>query len=297
MELNYLNVFYEVAKAGRFSEAARRLNISQSALSRSVALLEESEGVRLFERSKRGVKLTPTGEEVFRHCEEIFQTVHRISRLCRGSNEVCEGPLRFTTTDHIANYLLVEPIRDLRHQYPGVLPSIRIGMPDEIVDSLHESEDEFALLFAKVASPQIEYEALREEPMALVVQTSLWRDNRGASHSLTLNRLVEKAGYISSVGAHARSRQSRVLKELFGRVPRIACEVDGQEAQKRICISGGGMAYLSRFMVQAEIASGQLHEIEVEEPHTFNLWLARRKGKAPSLPAQRFIELLRQKAT
>ncbi|MGZ3722685.1 MAG: LysR family transcriptional regulator, partial [Bdellovibrionales bacterium] len=38
MELNYLRVFYEVAKVGRFTEAAKRLNISQSALSRSVAL-------------------------------------------------------------------------------------------------------------------------------------------------------------------------------------------------------------------------------------------------------------------
>src|SRR3954464_10487211 len=101
MELNHLRVFFEVARIGKFAEAAKRLNISQSALSRSVALLEEAEGVQLFERSKKGVSLTATGTEVFRHCEELFQTVHRISAICRGVHETCEGPFHFATTDHI----------------------------------------------------------------------------------------------------------------------------------------------------------------------------------------------------
>ena len=98
MELNYLKVFFEVAKAGRFTEAAQRLNISQSALSRSVALLEESCGVQLFERSRKGVVLTAVGGEVFRQCEIIFQTMHRIDDVCRGIQETCAGPLRFATT-------------------------------------------------------------------------------------------------------------------------------------------------------------------------------------------------------
>src|SRR6187399_2564423 len=99
MEINHLKVFFEVAKIGSFTEAARRLNISQSALSRSVALLEEIEKVILFERSKRGLTLTSTGEEVFRKCEELFQIFGKIEEVCRGVKETCEGPLRFATTD------------------------------------------------------------------------------------------------------------------------------------------------------------------------------------------------------
>src|SRR3954464_7166212 len=109
MELNHLRVFFEVARIGKFAEAAKRLNISQSALSRSVALLEESEGVKLFERSKSGVTLTTTGIEIFRHCEQLFQTVNKITEVCRGIQETCEGPLHFATTDHAINYLLPKP--------------------------------------------------------------------------------------------------------------------------------------------------------------------------------------------
>ena len=293
MELNYLRVFYEVAKAGRFTEAAKRLNISQSALSRSVSLLEESEGVLLFERSKNGVSLTPTGAEVFRHCEQLFQTVNRIKEVCSGNLASCEGPIRFGTTDHALNYLLAQPIQNFRREFPRTIPSVFIGSPDEVIDSLINTENEFGLVFAKILTPQIEYEALREEPMALVVQAEVWRENKTAAIASTLNRVLDKVGYISSVGAHTQVRATRVLKELFGKMPPIGFETNGQESQKRICLEGGGVAYLSRFMVEEEIRAGKLHEITLENPHAFKLWLATRKGKAPSLPAKMFLDRLK----
>jgi DNA-binding transcriptional LysR family regulator len=293
MELNHLRVFFEVARAGRFTEAAQRLNISQSALSRSVALLEASEGVKLFERSKRGVTLTQVGAEVFRQCEQVFQTVRKIEDVCRGVQETCEGPLRFATTDHIINYLLPQPLQSFRSEYAKVIPSVFIGSPDEILERLLHTDCEFYLSFAKVAAPQIEFAALREEPMALVVHAKVWKSVRESNQAAKLNKVLEKVGYISSIGAHAHSRPSRVLRELFGNMPPVVVEVNSQEAQKKICLSGGGVAYLSHFMVASEIASGDLHEIDVQKAHAFKLWLAFRRGHDLSLPARTFIEHLR----
>lgn len=293
MELNHLKVFFEVAKIGRFTEAARRLHISQSALSRSVALLEESEGVKLFDRTKRGVTLTAVGHDVFKLCEQLFQTVTQIEHVCRGTNEVCEGTLRFSTTDHITNDLLVEPIQAFRHEFPLVVPSIFTAPPDEIAASLLNTESEFGLLFTKVPLPQLDYVELRAEPMALVVQTELWRTSKSGSNAATMKRLIEKVGYIASIGASTQARPSRVLKELFGEMPRIGFEANGQEAQKRFCLAGGGIAYLARFMVEREIKSGTLHEIAIESPHIFKLWLATNKGRALSLSAKTFIDRLR----
>src|ERR1700722_18280661 len=154
MELNHLRVFFEVAKAGRFTEAAQRLNISQSALSRSVALLEESEGVKLLERSKKGVVLTLTGAEVFRQCEQMFQMVRKIESVCRGVQETCEGPLRFGASDHIINFLLPQPLQSFRDRYPKVIPSMLIGTSDELLEKLLLTDCEFSLSFARVAAPQ-----------------------------------------------------------------------------------------------------------------------------------------------
>lgn len=294
LELNHLKVFFEVAKAGRFTEAAQRLNISQSALSRSVALLEEDCGVQLFERSKKGVVLTAIGAEVFRQCETIFQTVHRIDDVCRGIQETCAGPIRFATTDHIVNYLLPEPLRDFREEYAKVLPSIYIGTPDETLERLLLTDCEFNLSFAKVAAPQVEFEALREEPMALVVKSEVWKATRAANHHARVAKVLEKVGYLSSVGASAQRRPSRVLRELFVDLPNIVTEVNGQEPQKKICMAGGGVAYLARFMVADEIKSGILHEIDVEKTHAFKLWLGTRRGHELSLAARTFIDYLRR---
>lgn len=294
MELNHLRVFYEVAKVGRFTEAAKRLNISQSALSRSVALLEESEGVQLFERSKRGVSLTRIGTEVFLRCEELFRTFHEIEGLCRGTVEKCEGPLRFATTDHVTNDLLVGPLQSFRKQYPRVVPSIFTGTPDEIADTLLASSVEFGLLFSKVPIPQIDYQVLRaQEPMVLVCHPELWKKNKSASDAKTLKKVIESVGYIASIGALLQTRPTRVLSELFGEMPRIAFEANSQEVQKRICLKGGGVAYLSRFMVAKEIETGKLHEIAIEHPHVFNLWLATRKGRQLSLSARTFLQHLK----
>ena len=293
MDLNHLRVFFEVAKSGRFTEAAKRLNISQSALSRSVALLEESEGVQLFERSKQGVKLTPVGHEVYLRCERMLQTVNEIEGVCRGTRETCEGPLRFATTDHVTNDFLVKPIQAFRNQYPLVIPSIFTGTPDEIAHALLNTECEFGLLFSKVPITQIEYSELRGEPMALVCQAELWKKNKMPSDTKTLKKVIQNVGYIASIGALSQNRPSRVLQELFGEMPRIGLEANSQESQKRFCLSGGGVAYLARFMVEKEIQSGKFFEIPVEHPHVFKLWVATRKGSYLSFSARTFLDSLR----
>jgi LysR family cyn operon transcriptional activator len=297
MDISYLRVFFEVAKAGRFSEAAKKLGISQSALSRSVGLLEESEGVQLFERSKKGVELTAIGTEVFQRCERLFQTFHEIEGIVRGTRETCDGLLRFATSDHITNDFLLSPLQAFRGRYPGVVPSIVTGPPDAIVHALLNSDCEFGLLFSKVSIPQIENRSLRMEKMALVCSPEVWKRNKAGNNSKTLKKVVEDVGYLASLGAIIQNRPSRVLQELFGDMPKIGLETNSQETQKRFCLAGGGVAYLIRFMVEKEINEGKLFEIPVDNPHEFYLWLATKKGHHLSLTARTFIELLEKQGS
>lgn len=292
MELNYLRVFYEVAKTGKFSETSQRLNVSQSALSRSVSLLEETEGVSLFDRSKKGVSLTPKGLEVFKLCEKLFQTEKEIENLCRGLHEKCEGPLRFAASDHVINDFLVRPLHEFRQQYPKTKPCIRAGTPDEIIHFLLTTDCEFALMFAKINTPQVDFRRLHPETMSLVCHPDLWKECKSSSNEKTLRKLIAKYGYISSIGATLDRRPSRVLVELFGEIPPIGLEINSQESQKRFCLAGEGVAYLTRFMVKKEIEQGHLFEIPVENIHDFHLWLARPKGKHLSLTSRTFLKYL-----
>lgn len=293
MELNHLQVFYEVAKHGSFTEAARKLHISQSALSRSVALLEESENVILFERSKRGLALTDIGEEVFRKCEEMFQLFNKISEVCKGVRETVEGPLRFATTDHVTNHLLLQPLQAFRTEYPLVVPSIFTGTYNEIIERLLTTDIEFGLTFTKPVAPQIDFQVIgKEKVMSLVVHADLWRENKAANQTATLDKILSKVGYIGSIGASSQNRPSQLLMEIFGKMPRVGFEVNGQETQKRVCLARGGVAYLAKFMVEQELKSGQLYEIPLPDPHVFDLYAATRKGRVLTNAAKVFLEKL-----
>ncbi len=290
MELNHLKVFYEVSKAGKFADIAKKLHISQSALSRSVSLLETNYGVQLLDRSRKGVTLTPKGIEVYRLCEELFQLEKQIENVCLDSNRECSGVLSFSASDHIVNYLLPNEVHPFRIKYPKIIPCIRTGSPEDIVNQLLTTESEFGLLFAKVNNPQIEYKKIREQKMSLVCHPKLWQECLMSTTEKTIKKIIKKKGYISSIGAISDRRLTRVIEEVFGEIPNFGLEVDSQESQKKFCLAGEGIAYLTRFMVEAEIEQGKLFEIPSDSLHDFNLWLARPRGKHLSLNSRTFIK-------
>lgn len=291
MELNYLRYFYEVAKAGSFTGAARKLHISQSALSKSVGLLEEHEGVKLLERSKKGVTLTALGTEVFLQSERIFQTVMEIELTCRGKKQICEGPLSFGASDHVVNYLLVPNLQQLRRTYPKLTPSIFAGTPNDMIEKILSNEIEFGLFFTKINVPGIQYQSLFSVEMAAVCHPDLLVDGK----STPLKTVIQKSGFIASIRAQYQNHPSKDLMKLLDQDPHITFESNSQETQKRLCIHGAGVAYLARFMVEKELKSGQLKEIPLSKPTSIPLVLATRKGRDLSLNAQTFLRLLVQK--
>lgn len=293
MELNYLRAFYEVAKAGSFMAAARALHISQSALSKSVALLEDSEGVKLFERSKKGVTLTPVGTLVFQKSEAIFKTVIEIENTCRGIKETCEGPLRIGASDHVANYVLSQKAREMVAAHPDVIPSFLSGTPNEIIAAILNNEIELGLFFTKVPVPQISYEPLFPLTMAIVVHKDLAKTDQKKFDLARLRAVVKETGLIGSIQSQYRHSPSEDLDKIVGKSPKIAFESNSQETQKRFCLAGGGVAFLARFMVEKEIANGTLIELPLEKPVKLNLFLARGNGRALSLSAKTFLGLLR----
>ncbi len=71
--LSQYKIFYEVAKAGNISKAAKELFISQPAISKSISKLEDNLGVALFTRNSRGVQLTEEGKLLFHHTKTAFE--------------------------------------------------------------------------------------------------------------------------------------------------------------------------------------------------------------------------------
>lgn len=285
IELNHLRYFYEVAKAGSFTRAARTLRISQSALSKTVALLEAREGVKLLQRSKTGVTLTSLGAETFAQAEEIFTAAAAIRNTFRSHKEVCEGTLRLGASDHIVNYLLAPRAGEIARKYPALLPSAFAGTPPDVADKVLKNELEFGLSFSRLNLPGLVYEAARDLEMVIVYKPGLLPPGKGRATT----ELLETAGYISSIRRNPRQHPSPELLAVIGRDPRVAFESNSQETQKRLCLAGVGFAYLARFMVEKELADKSLLEFPLKEIPKLTVFVARKKSVPLSFNARSFL--------
>lgn len=286
VELNHLRHFYEVAKAGSFTGAARTLRISQSALSKTVALLEAREGVNLLQRSKTGVSLTLLGQQIFDQAEQIFSTVDSIQDTFRNHKEICEGILRFGASDHIANYLIAPRAAKAQGKFPKLIPSVFSATPPEIAELILKNNLEFGLSFMKLNRQGLIYEPLCDVDMAIVYHPSLSSIKKIRSKS----DLLKAMGYISSVREDSKQQVSPELLEVIGENPETAFESNSQETQKRLCLAKVGFAYLARFMVEEEIQSKKLVEFPFPKPPKLTIYLGRKKNAALSFNARSFLQ-------
>lgn len=138
-ELKRIGVFTKVVEAQSFSEAARRLGIAKSAVSKHVRLLEEEVGVRLLNRSTRNLSLTEAGKIYYRHCEHIVSRADIALNELRQYQNQPTGTLRVSSPVSFGRALLIPVIKELRTLYP--LLKIDLHLSDEVVNMVEEGID------------------------------------------------------------------------------------------------------------------------------------------------------------
>src|ERR1041384_8298836 len=119
MELRHLRYLRAVAEELNFGRAAIKLRISQPPLSQQIRQLEEELGVRLFDRTKRQVKLTEAGKRIVVEAQQILSQVDSFVSLASRASEGSIGRLA-VAGQAVLNEVLVETLRVFAHQYPGV---------------------------------------------------------------------------------------------------------------------------------------------------------------------------------
>ncbi len=293
MELNHLKHFYEVARAGSFTKASQHLHVSQSSLSKAVALLEDQQGVKLLNRSKKGVTLTSIGQDVFLKSQEIFNCVVQIDDICRGNKEVCQGPLRFGASDHITNYLLIQVTSQMHNKHPKVLSSLFSGTPNDIIAGILNNELEFGLFFTKISMPGIAYKPLLPIEMVLVCHPKLVPGIKANMTQSQIRNQLKNIGLISSIGSQYQRHPLRPVMEYLGKESQVAFESNSQETQKKYCMEGGGIAFLAKFMVEKELQEKKLVSIPLQKEFIYHVHLAHKKDLHLSLNAQTFLGLLK----
>jgi DNA-binding transcriptional LysR family regulator len=138
-DLNSLVVFAHVVEANSFSEAARRLTMPTSTVSRRIAELENQLGVRLLDRSTRRLRLTDVGAELLEHAQQGAQLSDAISSIASNYGATVSGKLRLSAPPSISDSLLAPLINAFQKRYPEV--SVQVLIAERAVEHIADGID------------------------------------------------------------------------------------------------------------------------------------------------------------
>lgn len=130
--------FARVVEARSFSDAARALGVSKSAVSARVARLEEKLGVRLLHRTTRRLALTADGVRLYERCARVVAEADEAAEVAAGASEVPRGTVRVHASPALAEAHLTNAIGDFMRAHPGVSIDLRLGdrHPDLTVEQI-----------------------------------------------------------------------------------------------------------------------------------------------------------------
>lgn len=292
MNLLHLEQFYEVAKAGSVSTGARKLRLSQPAVSKSIRLLEENLGTKLFERTKRGVHLTPAGKIAFEHASRIFSEARSLADRIDTEKESLTGEWCLGASDNLAIHLLPPVVARMKRAHPTLRIQLFSGTSSAIKEELYSDRCDVGLFF----TPPAATEPLRAE---VVSETEFWivlgarsewvRKKRKKPWALEELRDIPRIDsrhkdYAGGFPAHFHSRK-------LGLEGAPYLEANLHEVKRRLVLEGAGYAFLTRHTVEEDVKSGRLIRIPTPSSTRAPIYWVTRKGRAPQRASAEFLRI------
>lgn len=164
-----LRYFEALSRHRHFGRAAEECAVTQPALSMQIREMEEMLGVRLLERGRGGVRLTPVGEEAAARARGVLAALADMERTIRDRGRLLEGRLRLGVIPSIAPYLLPRLLPEMARQCPGVEIALRESQTEQLIAELAHGDIDLVVLSLPVEHPALETMPLFEDPFLLAV--------------------------------------------------------------------------------------------------------------------------------
>jgi DNA-binding transcriptional LysR family regulator len=183
IELRLWRQFTMLAQELHFGRAAQRLNMTQPPLTQAIALLENTLGVQLFERTKRSVQLTATGRTLLPHALEVLQRASDLSVLAHTAAAGGAGRLRLAFVSTVGFALLPQWVMAFRQACPGVGLELLEATGDVQLKALERGETDagFVLHASGFAPTGTQRILVASEPLVLALPEQ---------HSLSSKKLL-----------------------------------------------------------------------------------------------------------
>lgn len=254
-KLTSMRAFVAVVDAGGFSQAADRLDVSKSLISKRVSQLEEQLGVRLLQRTTRRVSPTSSGEIYCAQSRLLLAELDDLDASVQSSNAVPRGELRITAPITFSELHILSIASEFSRCYPDV--RLTIELTDHYIDLIEERID-VAIRIDRLRDSSLVARKLGEMSLMLCASAE-YLTKRG-----TLNSLDDLIDHdcVHDSNTPGGPRWS------FGPVenPRVIevdpkLTVNSDRAARDLMLAGHGIAYIPSFVLSEQLKSGEVIEL------------------------------------
>lgn len=247
MDTDQLKTFIEVSRTRHFGRAAKNLFITQSAVSSRIKSLEELLGTPLFIRNRNDIHLTPAGNRLLTHAENILGAWNRAKHDVSIEDEAVAS-LAIAGTPSLWDIALQDWIHRLHDSYPEIAIHADVLDTDTMLHRILEGTLDIGFTFEPPQIPQIEIRKITTVPLIMVSNIP----NILASDAITQDYIRVDWGVSFSIH-HARYFPDTTMANIRLPLGRIALEY---------ILNCGGSAYLAEPMVNTAIEEGLLYEVK-----------------------------------
>lgn len=292
MEIRQLKAFLAIAEAKTFTAGARRVNVTQAAISMQIRQLEDEVGLQLFTRTPRRVILTEAGEYLLERARKILR--EHDSALA----EIAEvagaeyGRLRIgSASGTFAMHQLPGIVQRLQEKFPNSELSVASGTSDRLVDRIMHGELDTAFISLPVDNTNVTTESLFSDEIVAIAHPkhALAKEKYISAATLAAEKLI-----LGERGGNTR----RMIDDFFSAAnvkPNITMELSRQEAINEMVANGLGVGMAGAKSVAREIRDGKIISWLIEGAEIkWELGLARLRGGHFSPIGKEFVSLCKE---
>jgi len=287
-----LQVFLLAAEDENFSLAARKLHLSQPAVSFQIQSLEQHLKVQLFQRTGKRIALTEAGRDLIPLAREMVNLSSRIEETMCLQQGIVKGHVQIACSTSPGKYVLPHLIGAFRKLYPDVQFSVHVMSRDAVEEKLLAHQVHIGVLSMPSKHKELECWSLFDDDLVLIVGTNHpW----AARDTILPAELKEADWVLREGGAATRQLIAATLaeQEMSADDLRVAMELGSVEAVEEAVEAGHGVSFVSRVAVKRALELGRIKIVPVQGLKVRRqILLARNKTRTCTCTQLRFREFI-----
>lgn len=292
MRTEQLKYFIEVVRQGSFSLAAKHIHISQPTISQAISNLENELQVKLLNRSRSGIHLTPIGESVYLKAQSIINLMEDIYDEVKSQSDPINGRLRISAIPSICNTYLSDVLLAYKKKHPSVELEIREEGTNQILQEVLENKTDIGIVSRHsndIIDPKVEFKYLFAGTYMVYI---------GKNSSIPLqnpipSNVVAKLPLLIFKGSY---RQEEYVKRMLKTEDlNVLISIGYTEAAKKIISEGIAVGFFPDFTIKKDpfVKAGHIIPLEVENNElTLQFGWVKAKNKRLSRAESEFIKIL-----